>query len=136
MSQESGRIMVIDDSSTVRAILRVGLHRAGFEVECHENGGEALRSLEDAEQQVLPDLIILDVMLPRYDGYEVVDHLKRHPALSGIVVVMLSGRKGVLDLLKGRLAGANVYLTKPFRIDDIVRVVREQLERARAGSRD
>jgi twitching motility two-component system response regulator PilG len=128
MSQEGGRIMVIDDSPTIRTILKVGLHRAGFEVECYEDGVEALRSLKDSERQILPDLIILDVMLPKCDGYEVVRRLKSCPALSGIVVVMLSGREGMLDRLKGRLAGAKVYLTKPFRIDEIVMVVRKQLE--------
>lgn len=127
MTQQSGRIMVIDDSRVVREILRVGLGREGFEVECYEDGVEALRSLQEAARQALPDLIVLDVMLPKMDGYEVARHLKSRPDLSDIVIVMLTRRDGVLDRLKGRLAGASAYLTKPFRMNEVVQVVREQL---------
>lgn len=126
------RIMVIDDSRVVREVLRVGLGRAGFEVECFEDGVEALRSLQEHARQALPDLIVLDVVLPRMDGYEVARHLKSRPDLSDIVIVMLSRRDGVLDRLKGRLAGASAYLTKPFRMKEVVQVVRELLGTAQA----
>lgn len=128
MSQKSGRIMVIDDSSVVRKILAIGLGRAGFEVECYEDGVEALCSLQNPERQELPDLVILDIVLPKMDGYEIAVLLKSRPELSRIVIVMLSRKDGILDRLKGRLAGASAYIMKPFRMSEVVQVVSELLQ--------
>ena len=127
MKQRGGRIMVIDDSLVVRKILKTCLVRAGFQVECYEDGVEALCSLQASERQALPELIILDILLPKLDGYEVVIQLKRRPELSGIAVVMLSRKDGIIDRLKGRLAGANAYLIKPFHINEVIQVVRDLL---------
>ena len=127
MSKTGGYIMVVDDSLVVRKILETCLHRAGYEVECFEDGVDALRSLQAPERQRLPDLIIMDVILPRMDGYEVVIQLKCHPEFRKIAVMMLSRRDGILDRLKGRLAGANAYLVKPFRINEVLQTVRELL---------
>jgi twitching motility two-component system response regulator PilG len=131
------RIMVIDDSLVVRTILKIGLERKGFQVECCEDGVEALLSLGEPGRQALPDLIILDIMLPRLDGYEVMRLLKGRPDLCGIVVLILSARDGTLDRLKGRLAGAKGYVTKPFKMQEVVGAVRDLLGTAQdaVGSR-
>jgi twitching motility two-component system response regulator PilG len=121
------RIMVIDDSATVREILRIGLGRVGFTVDCFPDGVEALRGLIQGNT-LLPDLLLLDISLPKMDGYEVARRLKEKPQFSDIPIVMLTRRDGVLDRLKGRLAGASAYLTKPFKIDVVIDVIAEQLK--------
>jgi len=121
-----GCILVIDDSRTVREILRVGLSRAGFDVTCYLDGIAALSALYTPDCP-LPDLIILDITLPKIDGYELAMKFRKMPSLARTPIVMLSGSASVLDRLKGRLAGANVYLTKPFRIQQVVEVAQTQL---------
>jgi DNA-binding response OmpR family regulator len=119
-------ILVIDDSATVRKILEVCLQREHFEVKSFEDGVKALRWLSEPQSRV-PDLVILDIGLPKMDGYEVACRLKAKPRLASTVIVMLSQRNGIIDRLKGRLAGARDYLTKPFRYQDIVAITRSQL---------
>lgn len=119
-------IMVIDDSLTVREILRVSLRRAGYEVICFPEGIEAIRWLTQPQPH-LPALLILDVGLPKLSGYDIAHSFKSKPALAHIVIVMLSGHTSVLDRLKGRLSGAQHYLTKPFKTQDIVAVVQAHL---------
>jgi len=125
-SSSQGRILVIDDSLTVRTILRVGLTREGFEVDCYPDGIAALGVLY-APDCLLPDLIILDIVLPKLDGYELALRLRKMPSLMHTPILMLSCRSSVLDRLKGRLAGATVYLTKPFRMAQVVEAARTQL---------
>jgi twitching motility two-component system response regulator PilG len=119
-------VMVIDDSLTVRKILATTLRRAGYEVICFPDGIEALRWLTHPQPR-LPALLILDVGLPKMSGYDIARSFKSKPALAPIVIVMLSGHTGVLDCLKGRLSGAQHYLTKPFTTQDIVAVVEAHL---------
>lgn len=131
MNQRPRHILVIDDSQVVRKILEVGLRRSGLAVETFEDGVAALRSLQEPGRSALPDLIILDVLLPKMDGYQVARHLKTHPDLAGIPIVMLSRSDGVVDRLKGRLAGARAYVTKPFQIDELVQVIGAHMEAPR-----
>ena len=121
-------VMVIDDALVVRAILNTCLRRVGYEVKCFEDGLQALGWLNTAGARV-PDLIFVDLGLPRLDGYEIIRLLKAKHALEDTTLVILSGRDGILDRIKGRLAGAHAYLTKPFRIQIIVEVVQMHLER-------
>lgn len=121
MSIENRRIWIIDNSHTVRTILRIALRRAGFQALCFEDGISALRQLRSSG--VLPDLILLDSNLAGWDGYSLALYLRRVPALSGITIVMLSTSDGVLDRIKGRLAGANAYLTKPFLMREVVQTI-------------
>jgi DNA-binding response OmpR family regulator len=118
-------VMVIDDSSTVRKIIETSLKREGFDCVSFADGIEALSALNKG--QCIPDLVILDIGLPKMDGYEIARHLKTKPQLSNTVIVMLSGRDGVIDRLKGRLAGAKDYITKPFKTQDVIAVVRNHL---------
>ncbi len=119
---ESKLIMVIDDSLTVRKILIACLGRAGFTVVDFVDGVEAMHWLSQPGARI-PDLVLLDVGLPRLDGYDVAHRLKSRPAFTHTVIVMLSRHNGILDRLKGRLAGAKVYLTKPFKTQELVEVV-------------
>jgi twitching motility two-component system response regulator PilG len=115
-------VMVIDDSPTVRKILEVSLHRADYEVQSFPDGMELLRWLMTPQIHI-PALVLIDLNLPKMDGYTLIRHLKAKPAFAQTVFVILTGRAGMLDKLKGRLSGAHAYLTKPFRTDDILATV-------------
>ena len=119
-------VMVIDDALVVRAILNTCLRRAGYEVKCFEDGLQALGWLNTAGARV-PDLIFVDLGLPRLDGYEIIRLLKARPELEETVLVILSGRDGLLDRIKGRLVGVHAYLTKPFRTQTIMEVMQVYL---------
>ena len=119
-------VMVIDDSTTVRKIIETCLGREGFEVQGFSDGVEAIRWLTQPETRI-PDLVILDVGLPKMDGYEVARRLKTKPQFSNTIIIMLSRRDGMIDKLKGRLVGAKDYLTKPFKTQDIIAVIEAHL---------
>ncbi len=119
-------VLVIDDSATVRKILEVCLRRAGYKVISFPDGVEAIRWLATPEA-FLPQMVFLDIEMPRMDGYAVAQYLKARPQYSHMVIVMLSARTGILDRLKGRLAGADEYLTKPFRTQIILAIVQTYL---------
>src|SRR5260370_29671229 len=110
-------VMIIDDSLTVRKIIETSLRREGFEFASYPDGIEALRGLAEGRQAV-PDLVILDVGLPKMDGYEIARRLKTKPEFANTIIIMLSGRDGVIDRLKGRLSGARDYITKPFKTQE------------------
>jgi twitching motility two-component system response regulator PilG len=124
-------ILVIDDSATVRKILETCLRREDFQVESFHDGVEAIRWLTEPQARI-PDLVWLDIGLPKMDGYEVARCLKTRPKCSKTVIVMLTRRDGIVDRLKGRLAGARAYMTKPFTTQDSVSVTRSLLELAPA----
>jgi twitching motility two-component system response regulator PilG len=119
-------VMIIDDSVTVRKIVEVSLRREGIDYVSYSNGIEAVRALTE-RRNLVPDLVFLDISLPRMDGYQFAQYLKSQPQYDNTVIVMLSGHIGVLDRLKGRLSGARNYLTKPFKTQDILFVVHEYL---------
>jgi len=119
-------ILIIDDSICVRKILETTLRRAGYATNSFADGYEALHWLA-SEEAHLPALIILDLIMPKMDGYTVLRHLRKRAATAQTPVIILSGRTGVVDRLKGRLAGAAVYLLKPFHQQTILEVVRAQL---------
>src|SRR5712692_12115109 len=120
-------VMLIDDSPTICKILETCLHRAGYEVNSFPDGVQALLWLNSSEART-PELIFVDLGLPKLDGYEVIRLLKARPALEHTILVILSRRDGVLDHLKGRLVGAHAYLTKPFKTQQILAVVQAKLE--------
>ena len=119
-------VMVIDDSATVRKIIETCLGREGFEVKGFSDGVEAIRWLTEPYARI-PDLVILDIGLPKMDGYEVARRLKAKPQFNTTVIIMLSRRDGMIDRLKGRLAGAKDYITKPFKTQDIISVTQSYL---------
>jgi twitching motility two-component system response regulator PilG len=119
-------IMVIDDSTTVRKIIETCLGRQGFQVLGFPDGIEAMRWLMGPTSRV-PDLVLLDIGLPKMDGYEVARRLKIKPQFNNTIIVMLSRRDGMIDRLKGRLAGAKDYITKPFKTQDIIAITESYL---------
>jgi twitching motility two-component system response regulator PilG len=122
----SNLILVIDDSPTVRKILVTCFSRAALRVKAFADGVEALRWLNTPEGEI-PALIYLDLGLPRMDGYEVLRWVRTKPELRNTVVIILSARDGILERLKSRLAGAQAYVTKPFRTQDLVATTRAAL---------
>jgi twitching motility two-component system response regulator PilG len=119
-------VMVIDDSATVRKIIETCLGREGFEVKTFNDGVEAVRWLTEPRAPV-PDLVLLDIELPKMDGYEVARRLKTKQRFHDTVIVMLSRRDGVIDRIKGRLVGARDYISKPFKTQDIIAITQAYL---------
>ncbi len=115
-------VMVIDDSLTVRKILEVALKREGIDVMTCADGLEALRTLK-AQPHLIPDVIFIDICMPQMDGYTVLRLLRTSSRFDATLIVIPSKRDGVMDRLKGRLAGATVYMTKPFKTKEILSVV-------------
>jgi twitching motility two-component system response regulator PilG len=122
-------VIVIDDSLVIRKILEICLHRAGYTVKSFPDGVEALCWLNTTEARI-PDLVVVDLGLPKLDGYQVIQQIKVRPALERTRLVILSRRDGVLDRLKGRLVGAHAYVTKPFKTDRLLAVIQSSLESA------
>jgi twitching motility two-component system response regulator PilG len=119
-------VIVIDDALVIRTILDICLRRAGYEVRCFEDGVQALGWLNTAQARI-PDLIFVDLGLPKLDGYQLIRLLKAKPTFADTVLVILSQRDGILDRLKGRLAGAHTYLTKPCKTQQILTLVQTLL---------
>ena len=107
-------VLVIDDSLTVRKILETSLLRAGFAASSFPDGIQAMQALTEGRIP-LPDAIILDIGLPKMDGFAVARALKHQRAFQKAIIIMLSGHDRLIDKLRGRLVGANAYLTKPFQ---------------------
>jgi twitching motility two-component system response regulator PilG len=112
-------VLAVDDSMTVRKIVSITLERLGYRVLTAADGMQALARLKEET----PDLVLLDITMPRMDGYQVCKVIKQAPATKSIPVVMLSGKDGFFDKVKGRLAGATDYITKPFREATLAEVV-------------
>jgi twitching motility two-component system response regulator PilG len=124
----SNLVMVIDDSLTVRKILEVGLKRAGLDVIAFSDGIEALQALTLSHLQRLPNIVILDVMMPKLNGYAFARLIRSKPYLCHIPILMLTSRDSMISQLRGRIAGANIYMTKPFKTHDVVETVLGCLE--------
>jgi DNA-binding response OmpR family regulator len=107
-------VLVIDDSLTVRKILETSLRRAGFATSSFPDGIQAMQALTEGRVPI-PDVVVLDIGLPKMDGYAVARALKRQGAFKRAIIIMLSGHDGYIDKLRGRLAGANAFVTKPFQ---------------------
>lgn len=119
-------VLVIDDSLTVRKILETSLLRAGFAASSFPDGIQAMQALTEGRVPI-PDAIILDIGLPKMDGFAVARALKRQRAFKRAIIIMLSGHDSYIDKLRGRLAGANTYLTKPFQPAKMLEVLCTQL---------
>ena len=113
------RIMVIDDSKTIRRTAETLLSREGFDVITAQDGYEALGMVVRHR----PDLVFVDIMMPRLDGYQTCALIKRHPDFRRIPVVLLSSKDGLFDRAKGRLVGSERYLTKPFTREELLEAV-------------
>lgn len=113
------KVMVIDDSNTIRRSAELFLKAAGCEVILAEDGFDALAKIADQ----LPQVIFVDIMMPRLDGYQTCALIKRNPRFKSIPVIMLSSKDGLFDRARGRMAGSDQYLTKPFTQESLVDAV-------------
>jgi twitching motility two-component system response regulator PilG len=113
------RVMVVDDSKTIRRTAETLLRKEGFEVVTAVDGFEALGKIVDYQ----PDLIFLDIMMPRLDGYQTCALIKHHHVFRNTPVVMLSSRDGLFDRARGRVVGSDRYITKPFTKEDLLAVI-------------
>jgi twitching motility two-component system response regulator PilG len=113
------RVMVVDDSRTIRRTAETLLRKEGVEVVTAMDGFEALGKIVDYQ----PDLIFLDIMMPRLDGYQTCALIKRHRVFRNTPVVMLSSKDGLFDRARGRVVGSDDYVTKPFTKEDLLVVM-------------
>ena len=117
----SKRVLVIDDSNTIRRSAEIFLKQGGHEVMLAEDGFDALAKVNDAQ----PDLIFCDILMPRLDGYQTCAIIKRNEKFSSTPIVMLSSKDGVFDKARGRMVGSQDYLTKPFTKDQLLQAVEQ-----------
>lgn len=120
-------IVVIDDSPTVRAVAEACLRRSGYAVTCFKDGFEALAAFSRHEVAV-PDLVLLDIELPRMNGYQIAHILTNKDQFQRTVIVMLTMHDSLLDRLHSRMVGAKGYITKPFKVDFLIEAVRGYLQ--------
>ena len=123
------KVMVIDDSNTIRRSAEIFLNQAGCQVILAEDGFDALAKITEH----LPDVVFVDIMMPRLDGYQTCSLIKKNTRFSATPVVMLSSKDGLFDKARGRMVGSNEYLTKPFTKDTLLtEVQRHTTQRAAA----
>jgi twitching motility two-component system response regulator PilG len=116
---KTAKVMVIDDSNTIRRSAEIFLQQAGCEVILAEDGFDALAKITDHR----PDLIFVDIMMPRLDGYQTCALIKKNSRFRETPVIMLSSKDGLFDRARGRLVGSDEYLTKPFSKDALLAAV-------------
>ncbi len=121
VTQGLGRVLVVDDDEVIRQLIAVNLTLEGFDVDTAVDGQDCL----DKVGTVKPDVITLDVMMPRLDGWVTATQLRRNPETAGIKVVLITARAQEDDRDRGRQVGVDAYLTKPFDPAEMIRVVRE-----------
>ena len=117
------RVMVIDDSNTIRRSAEIFLMQAGCQVILAENGFDALAKIADHQ----PRVIFVDIMMPRLDGYQTCALIKQNPKLKSTPVIMLSSKDSLFDRARGRMVGSDEYLTKPFTKESLLRAVESHL---------
>jgi len=115
------RILVVDDSATIRRSAETMLANEGCEVITAENGFEALSKITRHH----PDLIFVDIMMPRLDGYQTCAIIKNNAEFRDTPVVMLTSKDGLFDMARGRVVGSDQYLTKPFTREELLGAVKQ-----------
>ena len=115
------KVLVVDDSQTIRRSAEIFLKQGGHQVALAEDGFDALSKINDFH----PDLVFCDILMPRLDGYQTCAIIKRNARFANIPVVMLSSKDGVFDKARGRMVGSQEYLTKPFTKDQLLQAVQQ-----------
>ncbi len=123
------KVMVIDDSRTIRKSAETMLQKEGCEVLTADDGFEALALIHQHE----PDLIFVDIMMPRLDGYQTCAIIKNNTRFESTPVIMLTSKDGLFDKARGRIVGSDQYLTKPFTRDELLAAVRDQIRSRQAA---
>jgi twitching motility two-component system response regulator PilG len=113
------KVLVIDDSNTIRRSAEIFLKQGGHDVLLAEDGFDALSKVNDHD----PDLIFCDILMPRLDGYQTCAIIKRNARFAKVPVIMLSSKDGLFDKARGRMVGSEDYLTKPFTKDQLLQAV-------------
>ena len=116
------KVMVIDDSNTIRRSAEIFLVQAGCKVILAEDGFDALAKITDHQ----PEVIFVDIMMPRLDGYQTCALIKKNARFASTPVIMLSSKDGLFDRARGRMVGSDEYLTKPFTKETLLRTVAER----------
>lgn len=116
-------VLVVDDSPTAQRLIRSAVEAGGYRVLTASDGDEAI----DVARRERPDLVVLDIILPKKNGFQVCRHLKGLPETSGIKVVLLSSKTHEMDILWGKRQGADGYLTKPFESDQLLDCIESTL---------
>lgn len=122
------RVMVIDDSKTIRRTAETLLKKVGCEVTTADDGFEALAKIADQR----PHIIFVDIMMPRLDGYQTCSLIKRNQDFKKTPVIMLSSKDGLFDKARGRIVGSEEYLTKPFTKEELLGAIRRHVAREAA----
>lgn len=117
----SSKVLVVDDSNTIRRSAEIFLRQGGHQVLLAEDGFDALAKVHDFQ----PELIFCDILMPRLDGYQTAAIIKRNVRFTDTPIVMLSSKDGVFDKARGRMVGCQEYLTKPFTKDQLLKVVEQ-----------
>lgn len=120
------RILIVDDEPNIVVSLEFLMKREGFEVAVAGDGEAALRSVEEKA----PDLVLLDIMLPKKNGFEVCQTIRANPAWQAVKIVMLTAKGRDTEVAKGTALGADAYMTKPFSTKDLIAQVRQMLDMA------
>lgn len=115
------KVLIVDDSSTIRRSAEIFLSDTGCEVITAENGFDAMAKIVDNH----PNIIFVDIVMPRLDGYQACQMIKRNPQYHSTPVIMLSSKDGLFDKAKGRMAGSDEYLTKPFTKEVLLDVIQK-----------
>ena len=115
------KVLVIDDSNTIRRSAEIFLKQGGYDVVLAEDGFDALAKVSDHQ----PDLIFCDILMPRLDGYQTCAIIKRNPHFANVPVIMLSSKDGLFDKARCRMVGSEDYLTKPFTKDQLLQAVEQ-----------
>ena len=124
-------VLVVDDSPTVRKIVQLTLQRERIRVVTAGDGLSALAAVADEQ----PDLILLDIMLPRMDGYNICQVIRKNMAYRDLPIIVLSGKDGLFDKMRGKLAGSTEYMTKPFDSGELAQTVKRYLDSPAARDR-
>ena len=121
---EGVKVMVIDDSKTIRRTAETLLSKEGCEVITATDGFDALAKIADSQ----PAIIFVDIMMPRLDGYQTCALIKNNVDVQSTPVIMLSSKDGLFDRAKGRIVGSDQYLTKPFSKDELLSAIRDHVK--------
>ena len=124
-TENTAKVMVIDDSQTIRRTAETLLAREGYTVITAQDGFEALSKIADHQ----PDIIFIDIMMPRLDGYQACALIKGNPRYGRTPIIMLSSKDGLFDRARGRIVGSDEYLTKPFTKDELIGAVRAHIKK-------
>ena len=124
MGDPRRRVLVVDDSAVIRTLISVNLELEGFDVVTAVDGQDALDKIHD----VIPDVVTIDVVMPRLDGFDTVERMRADPRTQDLKIAMVTACAQVDDLRRGDEVGVDAYVTKPFDPTTLVRTVRDLVE--------